>query len=249
MERQRFDTFTLNFGDAPTAPRETATERPPALANFAMQYAWPVQKPDVPPLPYRDALLPPTQEILTRWVPQTIRLIVEIGAGTGRTTRFLAGLAPPATIIAIDPWEGSPQSGELTEHRPVPSRPHETFLAECWNDRDQIIPVRLDPREGVLRVAEAGLQADLVYVNADRDHDSVANCLSLALDLFPRAILLGNALDQEQVRTALEAISPERGIAYETCGPDWRLVRSTRPAGDDPPAVSIKVKPADFQNL
>lgn len=228
LERQRFGTFTLNFGPGPGTARETAVERPPALENFAAQYAWPPKKPDVRPFPQRNWLFPGTQEALARSVSQTTKLIVEVGLWTGRSTRFLAGLAPQATVIAIDHWQGNERQKadpELAEFLP---QLHETFLSECWNYRDQIIPVKADSVEGLQRVAESGLQADLVYIDADHSYESVLKDVSTALDLFPRAILVGDDLDWEGVRKAVETVAAERGIAFEEFGTGWRMLRAER---------------------
>lgn len=227
LERQRFGAFTLNFGAAPGTARETATERPPALENFASQYAWPTKKPDVRPFPQRDWLFPGTQEALARSVSQTTKLIVELGSWTGRSTRFLAGLAPQAMVVAIDHWNGSPEhegDPELAEFLP---QLHETFLSECWDYRDQIIPVRAESAEGLQRVAESGLQADLVYIDADHRYDSVVKDLTTALDLFPQAIIVGDDLNWDDVRKAVEEVTSERSLTYEAFGTGWRIVQTT----------------------
>ncbi|NUQ65213.1 MAG: hypothetical protein HUU20_22330 [Pirellulales bacterium] len=48
--------------------------------------------------------------------------------------------------------------------------------------------------EGLQRVGEAGLEPDLVYIDADHRYESVVKDLTTALDLFPRAILVGGRL-------------------------------------------------------
>src|SRR5690606_8146862 len=135
----------------------------------------------------RNWLFPGTQEVLSQCVNRATRLIVEVGSWTGRSTRFLAGLAPRATIVAIDHWLGSPEHADDPELAPALPHLYETFLSECWNYRDQIIPVRLKSTEGMQRVAEAGLEPDVVYIDADHRYESVVEDLSAALDLFPRA--------------------------------------------------------------
>jgi hypothetical protein len=236
MERQRFGTFTLNFGPGPGTARETAVERPPALENFSAQYAWPPKKPEVRPFPQRNWLFPGTQEALARSVSQATKLIVEVGSWTGRSTRFLAGLAPQTTVIAIDHWEGSPEhktDPELAEFLP---QLYETFLSECWDYRDQVIPVKAGSVEGLQRVAESGLQADLVYIDADHSYESVVKDLSTALDLFPRAVIVGDDFNWDDVRRAVETVAAERGITFEAFGTGWRILRGER-AGEEPRAV------------
>ena len=225
MERQRFGTFTLNFGPGPGAAGEKAVERPPALEDFAAQYAWPPTKPDVRPFPQRNGVCRGAQEALARSVSQATKLILQVGSWTGRSTRFLAGLAPQATVITIDHWQGRSQQRadpELAEFLP---QLHETFLSECWNYRHQIIPVKADLVEGLQHVADAGLQADLVWIHADDDDESVQTHLSTALDLFPRAILVGENLDCERIQRAVETVTRQRGIGYEAFDTAWRILR------------------------
>ncbi len=229
MERPRFDTFTLNFNDATSVPAAMEAGQPAALANFVAQYPWPPQKPDVPPFPRRDWLHKGTTDLLTRSVGQTTRLIVEVGSSTGRSARFLSSLAPGATVVAIDHWEGSPEHKNDPQLAPFLSRLYETFLAECWSYCDQIVPVKAKSVEGLQRVADAGLQADLVFIDADHAFDSVVSHLSLALDLFPRAVIVGDDYDWDEVCRAVETVARDRGLRCESVGPGWRLLRQTAP--------------------
>lgn len=224
LERQRFATFTLNFGDGPGWAQATPTERPPILMNFAAQYPWPAAPPEVPPFPIRNWLYPGTQELLSHVVTTKTRLIVEVGSWTGRSTRFLAGLAPKATIIAIDHWEGSQE--HLDDPELAAALPHlyETFLSESWNYRDQIIPVRLRSIEGLERVAESGLKPDLIYIDADHQYDAVVADLNQALDLFPGVVIVGDDYDWSGVSRAVQEVCQNRGLSFETSGAGWRIV-------------------------
>lgn len=226
LDRQRFGTFTLNFGEWPGTSHETVTHTPPALLNFASEYPWPERKPEPPPFPLRNWLFPGTQEVLSQCVNRATRLIVEVGSWTGRSTRFLAGLAPRATIVAIDHWLGSPEHADDPELAPALPHLYETFLSECWNYRDQIIPVRLKSTEGMQRVAEAGLEPDVVYIDADHRYESVVEDLSAALDLFPRAEIVGDDFNWDDVRRAVQDVAKERGLQLRNAGPGWRIVRS-----------------------
>jgi len=235
LERQRFHTFTLNFGKTAGTAGATETERPPALANFASQYAWPLQRPDVPPFPSREGQ--PPGELLGGCLSQATKLVVEVGAWTGHTTRFLARLAPQATIIAIDPWEGRPQRQEDPD--PVPSQLYETFLSECWDYRGQIVPVKSSTDEGLQRVAEDGLEADLVYLSGRENADAVYRDLSAALELFPKAVIAGDGFDKDEVREALETVAREHRVKYETIASGWRIIPLEQPVRGQTPTVSV----------
>jgi predicted O-methyltransferase YrrM len=225
LERQRFGSFTLNFGPGPQQERETATERPPVLADFAEQHPWPLKPPEVPPFPQRNWLFPATQQLLAGSVSEATRLIVEVGSWTGRSTRFLAGLARQATIVAIDHWEGSPEHHEDAELAPFLPHLYETFLAECWDDRKQIVPIRANSTDGMQQVAEAGLQPDLVYIDADHSFEGVRRDLTMALELFPNAVIVGDDLDWEEVHRAVDVVTKERQLRLEIQGAAWRIVR------------------------
>ncbi|MBI3866030.1 MAG: class I SAM-dependent methyltransferase [Planctomycetia bacterium] len=197
----------------------------PQVAAFAERHPWPNEKPVVPPFPDRNWLFPATEGLLRNTVPQTSKLIVELGSWTGRSTRFLAELAPSATIVAVDHWEGSPEHRTDPELRDALPRLYETFLAECWAERERIIPVRSSSVAGLRAVAQAGLVPDAVYIDADHRFESVVADLTAALDLFPSAVIVGDDWDWEEVRKAVEAVLAPRGLRCDVLGTAWRVVR------------------------
>jgi hypothetical protein len=77
------------------------------------------------------------------------------------------------------------------------------------------------------RVAEAGLEPDLVYIDADHGFDSVLNDFTSALDLFPKALIVGDDWNWDSVRKAVETVAASRAIQYEVFGSGWRIVRPT----------------------
>lgn len=225
-ELERYDTFTLNFGTQPNGTLASLNGESGVIAEFMRQHPWPAEKPQVPPFPERDWLASGTQTILADSVSPSTRLIVEVGSWTGRSTRYLANLAPRANVIAIDHWQGS------TEHLADPQlakalpQLYETFLSACWDYRNQIIPVRADSSQGLRTVAEAGLQPDLVYIDADHSFEAVFNDVKLALDLFPNAIVAGDDWDWDNVRAAVLAIKTERELPLVCQGTGWKILRS-----------------------
>ncbi len=226
IERSRFQSFTLNFGEKPASTLQGASvESQPALDNFIREHAWPEQKPLAAPFPERNWLFPGTRELLSRSITPASRLIVEVGSWTGRSTRFLASAAPAATIIAVDHWNGSEEHRNDPELAECLPRLYETFLAECWEQRSRIIPVRADSRVGMQQIAEAGLQPDLIYLDADHRFESVRDDLIAALDLFPHAAIVGDDWDWEGVRQAVNFVAQDRGLRFETAQTGWKIMR------------------------
>lgn len=202
-----------------------AVEKSPQVAALAEKHPWPKEKPVVPTFPDRNWLFPSTEGLLRNSVPQTARLIIELGSWTGRSTRFLANLAPDATIVAVDHWNGSPEHRDDAELREALPRLYDTFLAECWAERERIIPLRMGSVAGLRAVAQAGLAPDAIYIDADHSFKSVVADLTAALDLFPSAVIVGDDWDWEEVRKAVEAVLAPRGLRCQVLGTAWRVVR------------------------
>jgi hypothetical protein len=229
LERQRFDSFTLNFRDGPGATQATETKRSPALASFLAQYPWPPNRPEIPAIPYRDA--PAPNPLVVDCLSQATKLIVEVGAGMGHSTRLLARLSPQAIIIAIDDWEGIASDRTGSELSPFESRLQEIFFSECWGYRNQIVPVKSTAEAGLQCVADAELQPDMLYISA-RQHRNLANLISSMLEWFPKSIIAGDGLANDEIRRIADSISKSHGIKCEISGPGWKIMPSSNPKAD-----------------
>lgn len=225
MERPRFDDFTLNFSDTRdprSASRRAATTE---IENFTQAYPWPSSRPDVPAPPERNWLFPAVRRVMSDTVPRDATLVVEVGSWLGRSTRFLADLAPRARIVAIDHWVGSPEHQTDAELAPLLPRLYETFLSECWDYRERIVPVRKKSIEGLRLVAEAGLNPDVIYIDGDHSYAAVHDDLVTALGLFPRSAILGDDWDWPGVKQAVEEIVQEKHLKLEVFETGWRIRR------------------------
>lgn len=226
MDRPRFTNFALNLGDPqekPGRPQLSAED----LVNFIQAHPWPAEKPVVPPPPDRNWLFPQVRRALTESLPKNARLIVEVGSWLGRSTRFLADLAPRAKVIAIDHWQGSPEHTDDPELIPLLPVLYETFLAETWDYRQRVIPVRAGSVDGMRHVAESNLQPDLVYIDADHGYEAVKADVTAALDLFPRAVLVGDDWNWPGVQKAVEEVAKGRRLKLEVLHTAWRIARGT----------------------
>jgi hypothetical protein len=89
------------------------------------------------------------------------------------------------------------------------------------------------------RVAEVGLEPDLVYVDAEHTYDAVAAELKLARELFPHALLCGDDYDWSGVRRAVDEFAAVAGLVVDRYGErGWRLLegwQAADAAGQPPP--------------
>src|SRR5262249_36868471 len=148
----------LNFNDpaaqkpVPVPPEHGVTRLPsdrngaaddePRLKEFAARCPWPAERPVVSVPPVCNWLFPGARELLAQSLSAQTRLVIELGSWTGRSTRYIADLAPQAKVVAVDHWEGSVEHGQDPKLAAFLPRLYETFLSECWDYRERIIPVR-----------------------------------------------------------------------------------------------------------
>ena len=138
--------------------------------------------------------------------------VLEVGSWTGKSTAWFVHRG--ATVIALDHWLGSVQDREVGT--PGLETLYEQFLANRWNDRGRIIPLRTEAAAGMRSLGQAGVSPDVVYLDASYDPaDVVANATSAAR-LFPRAKIVGAGKGREDVDTALTRL---KSLGHE-CGAD-----------------------------
>jgi hypothetical protein len=195
--------------------------RSPELEAFRQAHPWPDQQPSVTARENEGWLFPTTQEMLARFLSNKTQLVIELGSWLGLSTRFLASRAPRATIIAIDHWQGSPEHQQDPQYAGLLSVLFETFLVNCWAQRGRIVPVRAGTIEGMERVARAGLQPDVIYVDADHGYDGVSADLRAIQRLFPSATIVGDDWNWEGVRTAATSFSQSTGRRLESLEAGW----------------------------
>lgn len=216
-------TETLLVEDETKTP--TTQEQP--LARLRRAFPWPAARPELrAPIEAPGWFGEGTDQILANTLSPETRLVVELGAWLGMSTRFIADLAPNATVISIDHWEGSSEHKTRSEYRSLLPRLYDTFLALCWRYRDQIIPLRSSTLDGLRTVAEHGLAPGVVFIDAEHSFDAVSSELTLAHELFPNAILVGDDYDWQGVQKAADEFAAAHGLLLERKGTrGWRLVQ------------------------
>jgi hypothetical protein len=209
-----------------------------ALRRLAEAHAWPEQRPeDAAPGEEQGWLGAGTELMLARSLSPATRVVVELGAWLGLSTQHIANLAPHATVVSIDHWEGSPEHKAQERFQKLLPRLYETFQARCWDYRDRIVPLRMSTLEGLRAVADAGVQPELVYVDAEHSYEAVSAELALARQLFPRAALAGDDYDWQGVRQAVDQFARRHRLLVDRFGlRGWRLLEGWQaPEARQPP--------------
>lgn len=154
------------------------------------KFPWPEQCPDVPKQSH-GWFFGDDAESLNRAISfvrkqgRQVELYLELGSWLGSSVRHVLKEAPSARAICCDLWP-SEVSQEFS-WKPVM---YETFLANNWEYRDLIIPVRTDVRVGLEQVVRAGLRPDVIYIDADHSYEAVLGDTLLAAWEFPKAVLV-----------------------------------------------------------
>lgn len=247
-QTQRFATYNLQLTPSNTRPRQNNTpaqptasvadpapQKPEQLRNLWAAHAWPAERPAVPPNEQHGWLSESTRTLLKASLSERTKLVVELGSWLGLSTRFIAGAAPQAHVIAVDHWQGSAEHQRKPELAGLLPVLYELFLSSCWSFRDRILPVRMTTCEGLEEIARHGLEPDLVYLDADHSYDAVKQGILQIRRLFPGAVLIGDDWNWESVRLAAIDAAKELGEALGVHGTAFRLFSQQAEVAGLPP--------------
>lgn len=206
-------------------PRGRATDADP-LDRLRRAFPWPDEKPEAPePAENAGWLGEGTDATLADALSDRTRVVVELGAWLGMSTRYILERAPNATVISVDHWEGSPEHRARDEFRAMLPTLYDTFLSLCWGHRERIVPLRMSTIDGLRTIARHGVEPDVIYVDAEHSYRAVTAELELASELFPRARLVGDDFDWRGVREAVQNFARRNGLGVARHGArGWSIV-------------------------
>lgn len=190
------------------------------------KYNWPDEKPDVEENQH-GWFLEDAAEVLSSFLNEDTKLIVELGSWVGKSTRHMLEAAPNATIIAVDHWKGSAKSQHMPKRKKMLPTLYETFLVNCWKFKDRLIPLKSDTLSGLQEIHDNDLSPDLVYIDADHSYEMVLKDIRKTIELFPNAQIVGDDWlwrgKRRPVERAVKECAEEFGFNIETIGNTWYL--------------------------
>ena len=167
--------------------------------------------------------------------------IIELGSWLGRSAEYFARNAPNAIIFAVDLWDNSviladkhycsnPENLAILNVGPL----HDRFMSNMWEYKYQtvdkavkgILPMRMDAVEGLKILKKLGVHPDLVYVDASHHYEGVHRDITVTLDLFPDAHIVGDDYDYPDVRRAVQECARQHKLdVYEAGNKCWTYSR------------------------
>lgn len=149
------------------------------------------------------------------------KVVIEVGCWAGLSTIHMASLLPSGGVIyAVDHWLGS------EEHQPgqpcwSPTLPfiYQTFLSNVIHAKqtDKIIPLKMTSVEASEYLA--GLEADLIYIDAAHDYDNVYADLNAWYPFVKgHGILCGDDWFHPPIKKAVNQFAQENGLKVHNPG-------------------------------
>jgi hypothetical protein len=145
-------------------------------------------------------------------------VVVEVGTWLGLSARYMCDLAPSATLYAVDHWLGSPEHIGVPEWECFLPTLWDQFVADCWDYRDRIVPVRGESLDGLQLLHGMGVEPDLIYLDGGHGYEQVRSDIEAITLLFPGVALIGDDWGWEGVRTAaVEHFGRDRIVVDGNC--------------------------------
>jgi hypothetical protein len=202
--------------------------------QLQQRFPWPDVRPDIRPHVHGWTVHEQvwTDLLGDLWLP----IVAEVGAWTGKTSRWLLGKFPKLRLIAVDQWnQDYPEYVQLWRGRFVAEgrmRPTDQmadlYLTNLWDYRDRVVVIRAESCPGMRAIADCGVRPCVVYIDADHTYEHVRPDLETALDCFPDSLICGDDYNPKSgVGQAVHEIADERGFRVEALGNKrfWRYVR------------------------
>ena len=152
-----------------------------------------------------------------------VKNVCELGSWLGSSTRFILDCAPNCHLYAIDHWSDDIKdygNGGLTSAKHDPGIEKITtlwnqFLANCWDYRERLHPIRSYTNEGLRFLSDFDIQMDVVYIDASHGYENVYNDISDSLMNWPNAKIIGDDYSWVTVRKAVHDYADRNGFDVE----------------------------------
>jgi len=182
--------------------------------------------------------------LITGLGPQPV--ILEVGCFLGASARRWLGVRDDLVVVGIDPWDDSliaqcrryvGRPGLTRAYPDLASQerfaddvatqgPYATALANIPDPKHRFIPVRGLAPDAFAALVDAGLQPDLIYIDANKDRET----LDAAHACWPDALITGddwhwNRVQGYPMRKIVRAFASDHGFEVQAEHATWILTR------------------------
>jgi hypothetical protein len=160
---------------------------------------------------------------------KNIKCVIELGSWLGLSTNFILDSCPnDAVVFAVDLWsneyfysdnhynKNDKKFAEILSktsiyHQFLVNTQHHKLISndETKQVSKGLVPMKMDTLTAMQILADAGVQPDLIYIDASHHYDYVVDDVRACLRLFPDAWLVGDDWDNEDVKRAVQFVSKE----------------------------------------
>ena len=195
------------------------------------RYPWPAEKPNLP-FDGHGWFGWCHKAMLDVAFPKDAFVVVEMGSWLGMSTRYLLELAPNATVLAIDHWKGDEsifRDGDDMVKGRLPNL-YDQFLANCWEFRDRLIPMRTTTTDGIKEISDLQLLPQFIYLDASHEYKDVKNDLN-AIGLYYPTVRLGGddyGGKWKGVKKAVDEHAAKMGMIVCSSEHAWTMVPPTK---------------------
>lgn len=169
------------------------------------------------------------ERMLKKLLNGNMKNIVELGSWLGSSTRFILNNAKNANVFAVDHWSddikdyGNGKGGSSSDPGIEKiGTLWETFLVNCWDYQDRLIPVREYTDKGLDVINELNINVDLVYIDASHGYEDVLNDINKSLKYFPNATIIGDDWNWGTVQQAVKEVAERENFKITVDKNCWK---------------------------
>jgi len=159
------------------------------------------------------------KRMLRQLLNNDMKNIIELGSWLGSSTRFILNNAKNANVFAVDHWSDDMKDygngkGATKKDKGIEKivTLWETFLVNCWDYKDRLIPIREYTHKGLDILSKIDMDVDLVYIDASHGYEDVLSDITKSLKYFPSAIIMGDDWGWPTVQKAVKEVAEKENF-------------------------------------
>ena len=150
------------------------------------------------------------------------KVYLELGTFTGASAVMAMQRWPEASIVCVDSWCGEAMEGSPFVDAVANSLDYCQGVLFPW--RERIALVRMRTKAGLREVRLAGIQPDVIFVDADHSYIPSYQDIATSLAYWPNAIVCGDDYPEPCGHAAAQ-IAVERRRTLWTEGRFWAMTK------------------------